>query len=228
MQNQAVRISLEASRDLCLNSDMSACDPRHSSSPPRSVCSPVQTAVQIGCCWGAPLAKASMGTKGWREETNLLLPGSALGGRGSNTSRSQGEMRVRCTTCQVSAWEQPCLWSRIQGHPFPLHCRKMHSMKALGYWAGTGDRWYFCAFTISSSRAACAHARLVAGGCHSSRAGCRRPHGCARKVAAPGSCWLKQGRVAAPGSLATRGNVAASLFSHVVLATPGKPGLWLA
>lgn len=49
-----------------------------------------------------------------------------------------------------------------------------------------------------------------------------------RKVAAPGSCWLRQGRVAAPGSLATRGNVAASLFSHVVFATPGKPGLWLA
>lgn len=47
-----------------------------------------------------------------------------------------------------------------------------------------------------------------------------------RKVAP--FCWIRQGRVAAPGSLATRGNVAASLFSHVVFATPGKPGLWLA
>lgn len=174
---------------------------------------------------GSAVSKSQHGTKRWREETNLLLPGSALGGRGSNTSRSQGEMRVGCTTCQVSAWEQPCPWSRIQGHPFPLHCRKTHSMKALGYWAGTGDRWYFCAFTVSSSRGACAHARLVAGGCHSSRAGCQRPHGCAQEGGSTRQLLAKAGH---QGSLATRGNVAASLFSHVVFATPGKPGLWLA
>lgn len=115
---------------------MSARDSRHSPSPPRGVCSPVQTAVQIGCCWGAPSAQASVGTKRWIEETNLLLPGSAPGARGSNTSRSQGEMCVGCTTYQGSAWEQPCPWSRIQGHPFPLRCRKntLHkNFRSLGW-----------------------------------------------------------------------------------------------
>lgn len=48
-----------------------------------------------------------------------------------------------------------------------------------------------------------------------------------RKVAAPGSCWLKQDRVAALGSLDTRGNVADPLFSHMFFPTPGKPGSWL-
>lgn len=138
---------------------MSPCDSRHSPSPPRGVCSPVQTVA-------GEHRQQKLGTKRWLEETNLLLPGSALGGRGSNTSRSQGEMCVRYTT-SGSAWEQPCLWSRIRGHPFPLHCRKTHSIKTSGYWAGIGTCW---TFTIFSSRGACA--RLVAGGCHSSRAGC--------------------------------------------------------
>lgn len=224
MQNQAVKISLEASRDLCLNSDMSACDPRHSLSPPRGVCSPVQTAVQIGCCWGALLAKASMGQKdGERKPTS-----SYLAVLWEDEVQTQVKMRVGCTTCQVSAWEQLCPWSRIQGHPFPLDCRKTHSMKALGYWAGTGDRWYFCAFTVSSSRGACAHARLVAGGCHSSRAGCQRPHGCAQEGGSTRQLLAKAGQGGCPGQPGHRGNVAASLFSHVVFATPGKPGLWLA
>lgn len=48
-------------------------------SPPRCVCSPPLTVVQIGCCLRALVAK-SMGIKRWVKETSLLLPGSPLQG----------------------------------------------------------------------------------------------------------------------------------------------------